>query len=385
MELGVYIHYPWCRSRCSYCDFAIAVAPDGVPPHERYLAAVLEELALRGPAFAGRPLVSIYLGGGTPSLWPAAHIGRAIAAVAGAFGARSLAGLEVTLEANPVDCSAANLAAWRQVGVNRLSIGVQSFEPAELVVLGRDHAMGEGAAALAAAAGAGFALSADLILGTPGSRAPLGHVTRMAADGPPHLSVYELTIEDGTPLAARIGRGELRPEDDDRLAELYEASHAALEAAGYEHYEVSSYARPGHQARHNALYWAGADYLGLGNGAHSFLRGPDGGARRWANHRSVGRYLAAAPAEREASAEALSPAALHAELTWLGLRTRRGVPAAAFAAHPATLDWLAAAGLVEPAGDRIRPTLRGFLLANQVASRIVDGFGYASRSPGPAR
>jgi oxygen-independent coproporphyrinogen-3 oxidase len=345
------------------------------------LAAVLEELALRAPAFAGRALVSIYLGGGTPSLWPATHIGRAIAACAAAFGVRVDALDEVTLEANPIDCTADNLAGWRAAGVTRLSIGVQSFEPGDLVVLGRDHAMGDGAAALAAARDAGFALSADLILGVPGARAPLGHVERMATSGPPHLSVYELTIEDGTPLAARVARGEVAPEADDRLAELYEAAHARLEAAGYEHYEVSSYARPGHRARHNALYWAGADYLGLGSGAHSFRRTEGGGARRWANHRSVGRYLAAPVAEREATREDLGSGELAAELTWLGLRTRRGVAVGAFDGRADTLAWLLERGLVERAEGRIRPTLRGFLMSNAVASRIVSGFGYAPSDP----
>src|SRR5690242_5240702 len=141
MELGVYIHYPWCRSRCSYCDFAIAIARDGPPPHERYLTAILEELALRAPMFDGRVLASIYLGGGTPSLWPAPYLARVVDAVSQRF-ASGVAVPEVTLEANPVDCTPANLGDWRAAGITRLSIGVQSFAAADLVVLGRDHAMG---------------------------------------------------------------------------------------------------------------------------------------------------------------------------------------------------------------------------------------------------
>jgi oxygen-independent coproporphyrinogen-3 oxidase len=380
MELGVYIHYPWCRSGCSNCDFAIAVAPPGqAPPHDRYLAAVLEELDHRAPAFAGRALASIYLGGGTPSLWPADHLARAIAAVRGRFADDGTA--EITLEANPTDCTPAALAAWRAAGVTRLSIGVQSFDPADLVVLGRDHAMGDGGAALDAAAGAGFALSADLIVGAPGARDPLEQVARLIERGPPHLSIYELTIEPGTPLAARIGRGELVREDDDRLADLYEAIHRLAERAGYVHYEISSYARPGHEARHNSRYWSGGAYLGLGNGAHSLRRTADGGGIRWSNHRSVGRYLGAAVEGREAAREILSPEAMAVELAWLGMRTRRGVPRSAFAAHPELPAWLVGHGLAEEAGDRLRPTLRGFLMSDTVAARIVSGFGYA---PGAA-
>lgn len=289
------------------------------------------------------------------------------------------ADLEITLEVNPTDCAPANLGAWRAAGINRLSIGVQSFDAGDLVVLGRDHAMGDGAAALAAAASADFALSADLILGVPGARRPLAGVEAMAAHGPPHLSVYELGVEEGTPLHARVARGEVRPEDEDRLADLYEAAHRTLEAAGYHHYEVSSYARPGHRARHNSLYWRGVEYLGLGNGAHS-LRRIGAGARRSANHRSVGRYLAS-PGAWEASGEDLSPAAFHAELTWLGLRTAAGVAVTAFDRAPALLGGLVGDRLVSLDGDRVRPTLRGYLLANQLAARVV-----AALTPGdPAR
>lgn len=382
MELGVYIHYPWCRSRCPYCDFPIAVAPLAEIPHERYLTAILDELAVRAEAFSGRRLVSIYVGGGTPSLWPAACLARAFAEVARALGPGvGVESLEVTIEANPSDCTPENLAGWKGAGVNRLSIGVQSVDADDLVALGRDHRMGQGLEALDAADAAGFdRVSADLILGQAGAREPLGGVRALAARGLPHLSVYELTIEPGTPLARQVARGEARVLDDDRLADLYLGADAALTAAGYEHYEISSYARPGARAVHNSLYWRGQEYLGLGAGASSFWCAGGGGeaGARSRNHRSVGRYLAAAPRDRIAEREALSPADLAADRVWLGLRTRDGVPAAALDGHPRLLEWLLAAGLVEHHAARIRPTLHGFLYSNQVARRVLEEFRYSS-------
>jgi oxygen-independent coproporphyrinogen-3 oxidase len=371
-DFGVYIHYPWCRRRCDYCDFAIAVAPIGAIPHRAYLDAVLAELERRAPEFAGRRLVSIYLGGGTPSLWPPALVGEAIATVAARFeiAARDLA--EVTLEANPIDCTAASLAGWRAAGVTRLSIGVQSLVAGELAVLGRDHRMGDGLAALERSRGAGFALSADIILGTPapGGAGPshLESLRRIADLEPPHLSVYELTIEERSPLAAAIRRGEVSTLDGDCLAELYLAAAAELEARGYEHYEISSHARPGARAVHNSLYWRGAEYLGLGASAASF-RLDAGGAERWENVRSVARYLAAAdPIESRRRQDA---DAVNRDRIWLGLRTSDGVPRDLLEACAGLLGWLLEGGLAEVAIDAVRPTLKGFLFADRVADRVL--------------
>ncbi|HEU5056809.1 MAG TPA: coproporphyrinogen-III oxidase family protein, partial [Kofleriaceae bacterium] len=355
-DLGVYIHYPWCRSRCPYCDFPIAVAPLDQIPHQGYLDAIRAELEVHRAAFVGRTLVSIYFGGGTPSLWPAGCLAGAAAAVCAAFGGDALR--EVTIEANPVDCTPDNLAAWRAAGIDRVSIGVQSLAAGDLVALGRDHRMGEGLAALDAARAAGFArMSADIILGAPGSRQPLASVVELARRGVPHLSVYELTVEEGTPLHQQVARGEVVPESEDQLAELYLGAHECLTAGGYEHYEVSSYARPGARAVHNSLYWRGAEFLGLGAGAASFRRAAGaGGGVRWSNHRSVGRYLAAAPDARRAEVDELDAAALAADRIWLGLRTSDGVPLDAVPA--ALLDWLAGpAGLASVDGDRVRPTV----------------------------
>jgi oxygen-independent coproporphyrinogen III oxidase len=369
-DLGVYIHYPWCRSRCPYCDFPIAVAPLDQIPHQGYLDAIRAELEVHRPHFAGRRLVSIYFGGGTPSLWPADCLAGAAAAVCAAFGGDALA--EVTIEANPVDCTPDHLAGWRAAGIDRVSIGVQSLSAGDLVALGRDHRMGEGLAAVEAARAAGFErMSADIILGAPGSRQPLASVRELAARAVPHLSVYELTVEEGTPLHQQVARGEVVPEDEDRLAELYIGAHELLAASGYQHYEVSSYARPGARAVHNSLYWRGAEFLGLGAGAASFRGREDGGGTRWSNHRSVGRYLAAAPDARRAEREELDAADLAADRIWLGLRTSDGVPLDVV--PPELLEWLTGpAALASVEGGRVRPTVRGFLYSNRVLARVLD-------------
>jgi putative oxygen-independent coproporphyrinogen III oxidase len=374
-DLGVYVHYPWCRALCPYCDFAVTVARHE-PPHEAYLAAVLAELDERADAFAGRRLVSIYFGGGTPSLWRPDCIAAVVATVAARFGADPGA-LEVTLEANPTDCAPPVLAAWRAAGVNRLSIGVQSLVPAELAVLGRDHRQGDGPTALHAALAAGFAsVSADLILGVPSGEsaaddAPVlaPHIAEVATSGVDHLSVYELTIEDRTAFGRRTRAGTLVPLPDERLAALYVAAHERLTGLGFEHYEISSYARPGRRAVHNSLYWRGADFLGLGVGAASFWRDPDGGGQRWTNLRQVPRYLRATGEDRVAERVLLDPADVAVDALWLGMRTSDGIDAAQVAI--ATADRLVADGLAERAGGRLVPTLRGFLFANQVSARLV--------------
>lgn len=360
----MYLHFPWCRKRCPYCDFAVEV---GDPPHEAYLDAILRELDARAPAFAG-PLASIYLGGGTPSLWRADCIARAIAAIRDRFGEPA----EVTIEANPTDVTPANLDGWRAAGIARLSIGVQSLAADELVVLGRDHRFGDGLAAIERAlSSGGFAISADFILGTPAPsrRGPawISAVTQLPID---HLSVYELTIEDRTAFGRRARDGRLIPFDDDTLAALYTQTHDALTRAGFEHYEISSYARPGRRAVHNARYWRGEPYLGLGVGAASLHVAPGGAATRATNPRRAAAYLAAPGAPDEVVA--VSAAEMAIDRAWLGMRTSDGVLEAALAPAAGVVPWLLAEGLAERKADRICPTLRGFLMADRVAARIVQ-------------
>ena len=333
----------------------------------------MRELELRAGAFTGE-LVSIYLGGGTPSLWRPDCIAAAIARIRGRFGG---APREITIEANPTDCSEANLAAWRAAGIGRISIGVQSFEPRELVVLGRDHRFGDGRAAIERTIAAGFATSADFIVGVPGpsevASVPGVPGSPLVDTAPDHLSIYELTIEERTAFGQRVRDGRLVPLSEDLLTELYLATHERLTAAGYEHYEISSYARPGKRAVHNSLYWRGAAFLGLGVGAASLELCADGSGRRATNPRRASAYLA--DPGRPAEVVKSTAGELAADRAWLGLRTSDGVAEADLAPAPGLADWLVAERLAERRGGQICPTLRGFLLADRIAARVVGTWG----------
>jgi len=352
VPLGVYVHFPWCRKVCPYCDFAVET---GEPPHDAYLAAILAELEARGPQFSGA-LASIYFGGGTPSLWRIDCVAGVIEAVTARFGRAR----EVTIEANPTDCTAERLAAWRTAGVTRVSIGVQSFDARELVVLGRDHRFGDGRTALDAARASGLAVSADFILGVPAGT--------LAAPAPPdvdHLSIYELTIEERTAFGARVRAGRLQPLDEDTLASLYIATHEALVAGGWEHYEISSYARPGARAVHNSLYWRCEPFLGLGASAASLAVASDGSGERATNPRRAADYMAGRPAE----VTRITAPEMAGDRVWLGLRTSDGV--AEHEVAPALAGWLVEEQLAERRAGRICPTLRGFLMADRIAARVV--------------
>lgn len=380
-DLGVYVHFPWCRARCPYCDFAIAIAPLQDIPHDRYADGVLAELAARAPRFPGRTLRSIYFGGGTPALWRPDALARVVAGVRATW---SHSDIELTVEANPLDCSDAALASLRAIGVNRLSIGAQSFDDGELVALGRDHDGARALHALAAARRAGFDdVSLDLIFALPGRTVADWRRTldRAIAAAPDHLSVYQLTIESATSFGAAVRKGSMQPVPDELSAALFEEAHARLTAAGWEHYEVSAYARPGRRARHNSSYWHGAEYLGLGNGAHSFWRpAPDLGVR-WAAHRSVIRWLSGRPSPADAPlvddelvAEVIEQdaRALADDALWLGLRTSDGVPRAALLGREAALAPLLAAGWISVDDQRVRPTPAGMLFADEIAARLLQ-------------
>jgi oxygen-independent coproporphyrinogen-3 oxidase len=290
---------------------------------------------------------------------------KVIDAVAERFSADKRA-LEITIEANPTDCSDAKLVAWRAAGINRISIGVQSLAQDELVVLGRDHRFGDGAAAVERVkAHGGFRVSCDFILGVPPRREP---AFLTAAD---HLSVYELTIEERTAFGQRVKTGRFTPLDEDALTELYVSTHDRLVGEGFEHYEISSYARTGIRGVHNSLYWQGAPYLGLGVGAASLWLAPDGSAVRTTNPRRHRDYAAAVgtPAERVS----ISPREMAGDRMWLGLRTSDGVATSELAAIDGSLaPWLVAQGLAEAKDGRICPTLRGFLMADRIAARVVQ-------------
>jgi oxygen-independent coproporphyrinogen-3 oxidase len=328
----IYVHVPFCRRRCSYCDFSIAVrrrVPGG--PYAASVAAELAALRADGPVGAG--VETLYLGGGTPSLLPPELVARLVGELLGAAGGPD--GVEVTLEANPEDVTPAAAAAWRRAGVNRVSLGAQSFDDVVLRWMHRPHDAAAIGAAVAALRGAGIAnLSLDLIFALPAAleRDWARDLDRAVALGPPHLSLYGLTVEPRTPLARWIARGAAQAPDDERYAAEYLAAHARLEAAGYAFYEVANAARPGYRARHNAAYWSGRPYVGLGPAAHSF----DGRARRWnlAAWEAYRRAIAAGQSPVE-SEEVLTPQQRALERLYLSLRTVEGISLAALAAAPA--------------------------------------------------
>jgi oxygen-independent coproporphyrinogen-3 oxidase len=321
---------------------------------------VQTELARRQSAFRGE-LATIYFGGGTPSMWRPDCLAQMVQSVRAAFPG---APREVTIEANPTDVTDENIAAWRAAGITRVSIGVQSLEPGALVMLGRDHRFGDGKAAVERALAAGLETSADFILGVPGSSGAFESLPS------PHLSVYELTIEERTAFGARVRDGRMMPLDEDTLTERYIATHEALLARGYEHYEISSYALPGHRAQHNSLYWRGSPFLGLGVGAASLEVLPDGSGVRATNPRRWADYQPdpGAPVDRTE----IDAAEMASDRAWLGMRTVDGVTEASLEPALGIAEVLVEQGLAERRGDRIAPTLRGFLMADRIAALIVQ-------------
>jgi putative oxygen-independent coproporphyrinogen III oxidase len=387
-SVGVYVHVPFCERVCPYCDFAVVAARPLAPGlEERYVAAVLRELEGRRAPFAGRGLASIYFGGGTPALLRPGSLERILAAVRGAFPAAGP--VEVTLEANPSTLERARLPAFRALGVNRLSLGIQSFDDTVLRRLGRAHRAEAGRAALRAAREAGFAnLSLDLIFAAPGQdlAALEADLAEAAAFAPEHVSAYALTLESGTPFARAAARGRLALPDEDLAAAMMVRVAERLEAAGLPSYELSSFARPGFEAVHNARYWARRPVLGLGMGAWSSdPASPEApfGSRR-ANLRELGAYLAAVETGQspEREREVLAAPVARGEAAFLALRTRRGLEAAAFAREfgvtPRALwgeaiEALRARGLLSesPGGD-LALTAPGRLLADSVFEAFVE-------------
>jgi putative oxygen-independent coproporphyrinogen III oxidase len=329
---GVYVHFPYCAHRCPYCDFAVTTRP--VPAGGRYSRGVLAELKLRAAPFEPLECTSLYLGGGTPSRWAPEEVAAVVAGVR--ERCRLRADAEVTIEANPESCERARLLAWREGGVNRVSIGVQSFDPGVLAQLGRRHDGETAASAIAAVAEVIPNVSVDLIQAGRRSSVAIAaaDAARAVACGAVHVSAYGLTLDpevmaEEVPLAraARTGRL-IFPGDDEALAQA-RAARAALRAAGLRRYELSNFARPGRESRHNQLYWEGESYLGLGAGAAGCLRGPGGGVR-WQNLRDADAWLAAVEAGRLPTGEEdrFDAVADRNERLMLGLRTLRGIPVA---------------------------------------------------------
>ena len=362
----LYVHVPFCRHKCGYCDFNAYAGMDRLMP--AYVDALCIELDAARRRFRFAPLRTVYLGGGTPSLLPAPLIADLLRRIGRMFQIE--AGAEVTLEANPASTDAERLAAWRDGGVNRLSLGVQGFDPRALAVLERRTDGAQAARAYADARAAGFEnVSLDLIFAVPFQTTASWEETvrRASAMGPEHMSCYGLGFEEGTLLHRRRARGLVPEVDADTQWDQLDAADRILAAAGYRRYEVSSWARPGRRSRHNRAYWACRPVYGAGAGAHSY--GVDGAvARRWWNVARPRDYIAAAP-DVVAGGEELDARLARAERVMLGLRTVRGLrPPAGFERELADLERL---GLVRRRGGWVSPTRRGLDLHNQVAMTVL--------------
>jgi oxygen-independent coproporphyrinogen-3 oxidase len=374
---GVYVHFPYCTHRCPYCDFAVST--EAPPAGGRYARAVLAELEMRAPDFAGLAPASLYLGGGTPSLWDPAEVARVIAAVRDRVGLPP--GAEVTLEANPESCDGDRLRAWRDAGVNRVSIGVQSFDPGVLRKLGRRHAPEAAERAVREAARTSGNVSVDLIHGARRSTVETARAdaARAAAAGADHVSAYALTLDpevlaEETPFARMAREGRLPLPGPEETVAQAAAIRAALRRAGLRRYEISNFARPGRASVHNLLYWEAESYLGLGTGAWGCRRG-EPLSRRWGNLRDPGAWLAAVEAGRlpTAEEEEIDARAERNERILLALRTVRGHPRDALGPEQRRTEVdLVRHRLAVARGGRLVLTSRGMDLHTAVAARLVE-------------
>lgn len=375
---GIYIHVPFCRSRCSYCDFATGAFEEALA--ERYVGALAREVESFDSRGALAEVDTVYFGGGTPSLLTPAQVARMLAAVRSRFEVEE--GAEVTLEMNPGTVTPERLRALREAGVNRASFGAQTFDDGELKQLGRTHTAEETRQTFARLRAAGFDnVSFDLIAGLPRQtlRAWERNLEEALALRPEHLSLYLLEVHEGTPLAEQIRQGRYATPDPDLAAEMYRSLVGRARAAGYEQYEISNFCLPGRESRHNLKYWTGAPFYGFGNSAHSF----DGRRARWANERDARAYVKLIEEEGGAvvSREELDERGAGAEALFLGLRLlSKGVDLAEHRArfridvradYAADLARFDEAGLIELDGDVLRLTPAGALLSNEVFAAFV--------------
>ncbi len=369
---GLYVHVPFCAKHCHYCDFTIAA---GAPPRERgrYLDALAREAAHRA-ASAAAGFSTLYVGGGTPSRLSEAETRRLFAVLRGSF--RFEPGAEITWEANPGDVTPGKADTYRRLGVTRVSVGAQTFDDRLLKSLNRAHDAAAIGRTVGILRGAGFAnVNLDLMLALPGQtaagvRRSLEEALRL---GPEHVSLYELTVEEGTVFGERRRRGRLDLPEEETGLEMLTFARAFLKDAGYRHYELLNYARPGFESCHNLLYWSNGDYLGLGPGAFSYL-----GGRRWRSASSVEVYLRKTEAGDFSAEddEKLTPEKKRIESLLLALRLTEGAPLGRFAGVLESLKRnvgsLESLGLVERTPDRLKLTDRGQLFAETVFTRLAS-------------
>ena len=379
---GLYIHVPFCRQRCTYCDFYFVA---GQRDHSAFVAALCRELRQVARRGFSEPVSTIYIGGGTPSQLTSQDIARILRGLRKAYDAA--AAEEVTIELNPEDVTAPYLQALKKLGISRVSVGIQSFFDDELTFMNRSHDARQAHDALALVAGAGFrSYTVDLIFGLPGQTEDrwAQNLDRLRAFDAPHVSTYSLTIEPKTPLQKQVARGLVSPLPDQAMATLYQMAMDTLSSHGYEHYEISSFAQPGHRAQHNSRYWSHANYLGFGPSAHSFWWQRTGGAARWRNVRSLRQYVALIRGGQSDAVcedhEILSLPALGLERIMLALRTAEGVDLLVLketydmdllATKGKTIARLTQAGLVTTDARSLRLTDRGKHICDRVTASLL--------------
>lgn len=364
---GIYVHLPFCRVHCAYCPFVVST---DLRLQRVYIQALLREIGRRSAALdtQARGAETIYFGGGTPSRTSPENLVRVAAAIRAGFEVEPVA--EFTLEANPEDVTAESIAVWRSIGVNRLSIGVQSFHDSELQAIGRVHGADRAESSVRMAVEAGFRTSLDLILGLPGQSAESyrGSLKRAIDTGAGHISVYMLDLDEETALKRRVESGLVRVPDDDLVGELYVETVATLEQSGLAQYEISNFARPGEQSRHNLAYWRRQPYYGFGVGAHSFA-----GERRFANSRDIHRYNAGAD-EPEID-ETLGEVERRHETLFLRLRQTVGLNYSDLLelGGEEASEWIedgVSEGWLRRDDSRVAFTPAGFLVSSELLSRL---------------
>jgi oxygen-independent coproporphyrinogen-3 oxidase len=382
MAFSLYVHIPYCRSKCPYCDFNSHAAT--IWPEQEYTHALVTELERRSreSPWAGENLATIFFGGGTPSLFAASSIAQIIDACDRIYGIED--GAEITLEANPGTVDSAKLRGLHHAGVNRISFGAQSFNDEILKFLGRLHDAEQTRCCARMALAAGFEhLNLDLMFAVPGQRFDdlLRDLEEAAALRPDHISCYNLTFEEGTPFYTALKRGRIRPLPHSTEARMYALARKRLAELGYTMYEISNYARPGGQCRHNLAYWHAQGYLGVGAGAHSYARcGP--GGRRWWNERTPVAYMARVRRDgvAETGSEVIDERTAAGEFVFLNLRLREGFALAEFERRfgrsfedffSTVLGRLFAGGLLVRENGRVCLSERGLELADTIAAEFV--------------
>jgi putative oxygen-independent coproporphyrinogen III oxidase len=367
---SLYLHVPFCTWLCKYCDFNAYPVLQGLIP--TYVQALDRELALMATALPLGPFGTVFIGGGTPSLLTGDQVQRLMDRVL-EIGLEP--GAEITLEANPSNVTTASATDWLAGGVNRLSIGIQSLEPGALRFLERLHSGDEALQAIRTARAAGFEnVSGDLLYGVPSVSTDqwLNDLEAVITEGVQHISAYELTVEQGTRLGQEVRSGKVQMPDAELQLEQYWAAVDLLERAGFSHYEISNWAKPGFESRHNLAGWYYQPYLGCGAGAHSLFRHDDGSSERRWDLNGPHAYIRRVSATGEAieGSEVLSAARARGEAAMIGVRLLDGTAAAQ--AFPVERERLVGAGLLSVHGEKVRLTRRGVELANQVGAAFLS-------------